>query len=172
MTRRVLLVAQAILAVSPALAEMPNPHVVPWTAHRGLVIGSDFEPQHFATAEISAPDGNGLVSVVITCENGQAGSGWSGYFTLLFRDGDTVLASTAELCQVDRQIFDLKQKKYSRTKSLDLSKILCHVDNVKTSITSGPLTIQSSGEARQPCSPNAGLRSTLRLASRAPVDWP
>jgi hypothetical protein len=57
MIRKLLfLLIQTSAAISPAFAEMPNPHVERWTDYRHMVIGSDLESQHCATAEISAPD--------------------------------------------------------------------------------------------------------------------
>jgi hypothetical protein len=165
------LLIQTAAAISPALAEMPNPHVEHWTDHRHIVIGSDLESQHYATAEISAPASNGVVIVVITCENGTRGSSWTGYFTLLFRQGENVLASTVEHCQVNRGNFEFKQKKYSRTANIDLSKVICRVDNVQTSITAGPLAIEPpSNDA--PCEASASLDTAIRSATRAFVTSP
>jgi hypothetical protein len=153
------------VVISPALAGMPNPHVERWTDRRHMVVGSDLEPQHFATADISAPDGNSMVNVVITCENGTRGSGWSGYFTLLFRHGENVLASAVEHCEVNRGSSEFKQKKYSRPVIVDLSKVICHVDNVQTSITAAPVATKPPPNDVTPCDASAGLSPSMRLAT-------
>ncbi len=161
MIRKLFLVfLQAAAAVSPAFAGMPNPHVERWADHRHIVIGSDLEPQHYATAEISAPDSNSVITVVITCENGARGSSWTGYFTLLFRQGENVLASTVEHCQLSRGRSEYSHKKYSRIVTIDLSKIICRVDNVQTSITAAPLAIKPLPNDEPLCSASASLNTT------------
>ncbi|TFW55926.1 hypothetical protein CT676_37985 [Bradyrhizobium sp. MOS001] len=143
-------------AISPVLAGMPNPHVERWADHRHIIIGSDLEPQHYATAEISAPDSNAVVNVKITCENGTPGSSWHGYFTILFRQGENVLASAVEHCQINRSGSE-KHKKYSKSVPVDLSKVICRVDNVQTSITAAPLAIKPPPNDAPVCEASASL---------------
>jgi hypothetical protein len=161
------LLVQTAAAISPAFAEMPNPHVERWTDHQHMVIGSDLEPQHYATAEISAPDSGGVVTVVITCENGTRGSSWAGYFALAFRQGDNVLASTVEHCQLSRGKSEYNHMKYSRNVKIDLSKVICRVDNVQTSITAAPTAIKPLPMTDPLCSASASLDAANRTGARA-----
>lgn len=143
-------------AISPVLGRMANPHVERWADHQHIIIGSDFEPQHYATAEISAPDSNIVVNVLITCENGTPGSSWKGYFTVLFRQGENVLASAVEHCQINRSGSE-KHKKYRKSVLVDLSKVICRVDNIQTSITAAPLAIKPPSNDAPVCEASASL---------------
>lgn len=147
-------------AVSSALAGMPNPHAQPWSDRRHVVIGSDLEPQHYATAEIFPPDADNKVNVLITCENGTPGSSWSGFFNVFFRQGDVVLASTVERCQINRSRAE-RHKKYSRAVSVDLSKVICRVDNIQTSITPNPIPIKPLPENSPLCEASADLGRSI-----------
>ena len=149
--------------ISPAFAGMPNPHVERWKEHQHMIVGSDLEPQHYGTAEISTPDGNNLVNVVITCENGTPGSSWSGYFTVLFRQGENVLASAVEHCQINRSGSE-RHKKYSKPFPVDLSKVICLVDNVQTSITVNPLASQPPPKGVPTCEASSSLPRRLTTA--------
>jgi len=150
-------------ATSPVFAGMPNPHVENWADRRHMIVGSDLEPQHYATAEISTPDSNGVVNVLITCENGTPGSSWNGYFSVLFRQGENVLASAVERCQIARSLFE-SHKKYRKMVPVDLSKVMCRVDNVRTSITASPLAIKPPPKDAPSCEASASLGQWMTLA--------
>lgn len=69
--RKALLASAAIvgLASTLAVAEMPNPDVVPWTDHtKQVAFGADYEFQHYAWGFINPPK-DGKVVVGLACEN-------------------------------------------------------------------------------------------------------
>jgi hypothetical protein len=135
----ILAIGLAKVAISPAFADMPNPNVQQWTDHQQppVKFGSDLESQHYATAAITAPDSKGAVSIEMTCENGKRGSNFTAWFSVLFRHGDTVLASTKRVCQLNRDSMVFSHVKDSQTTVVDLSKVLDQVDNVQTHLTHG-----------------------------------
>ena len=136
-----LIVVDTILAISPVLADMPNPITVPWINHSQppTIFGVD-EPQHFA--EIMGPDRSGVIEVLFTCEN-ERRSNFIGDILLEFREGDKTVASVQYHC-LGRSWTVFHHVKKSHRVNVDLSEVMDRVNNIKMQIHADVPVIQSA----------------------------
>lgn len=138
-----LIVVGSILAISPVLADMPNPITVPWINHSqapATFFGVD-EPQHFA--EIEGPNRSGVIEVLFPCEN-ERGSNFIGNILLEFRQGEKTVASVQYHCQGDRPWTVFHHVKESHRVNVDLSEVMDRVNNIEMQIDADVPAIQSA----------------------------
>lgn len=137
-------------SAGPSQATMPNPSgPIAWTDHsKGIKVGVDLEPQHYATARIAPGDG-GHVAVIWTCENGTQGSRNFGNYRLTFYAGDTAVSSSDHQCRLDRGYFTGHMKQEAAPETLDLAESLGQITHVV--IAAFPLQVRMP--ARGPVGP-------------------